>query len=160
MRNLTPNDASGCIMGRVHRGKQKFEQNFSYKQYGSREAAERAGKRWLKSIQGDLPQPIPVKNRKTRRNSSGVVGVHLKTSVKHGEHESWTHYCWHAFWPGRQGGSSWGIDKYGDERAFVCACIAREHETTDREFIEGEYHRIKGSAAYKKLLSRKLLSPK
>ena len=160
MRNLTRNETSGCIMVRVMRSKQRFEENFTLKQHGSWEAAEKAAKKWLKSIQAELPSSLPVKNRKTRRNGSGVVGVSLKTSVKHGEHEDWTHHSWLAFWPGKPGGSGWGIDKYGDERAFVCACLARQHETTDRVFIENEHHRIKGTAAYKKLLSQKLLSPK
>ena len=160
MRNMTRNEPSGCVMARVMRSKQRFEENFSVKQYGSWEAAEKEAKKWLKSIQNELPPAIPVKNRKTRRNGSGVVGVSLKTSVKQGEHDEWTHYSWHAFWPGKPGGSGWGINKYGDERAFICACIARQHETTDREFIESEYQRLKGSAAYRKLLAQKLKTPK
>nr|CAP48873.1 putative integron gene cassette protein [uncultured bacterium] len=89
-----------------------------------------------------------------------MVGVGLRESVKHGEHESWRYLRWHAFWPGNHAGSSWGIDKYGDERAYICACIAREHETSDRDFIEQEYQRIKGSAQYKSWLRKKALETK
>ena len=159
MPHLTRNEPSGCVMVRVTRSKQPFSKNFSVRRHGSWEAAEKAANRWLKSIQRELPPALPAKNRKTRRNGSGVVGVSLKTSVKHGEHADWTHHSWLAFWPGKPGGSGWGIEKYGDERAFVCACIARQYETTDRVFIENEYHCIKGTAAYRKFLSQKLLSP-
>ncbi len=160
MRNLHPNKAVGCWMLRISRNKVLYQENFSVKEFGSWEAAERAGNKRLKELMPSMPPPTPIKGRKTRRNASGIVGVSLRESVKHGEHESWHYLRWQAFWPGNHAGSSWGIDKYGDERAFICACIARLHETTDREFIENEYQRIKGSAQYKTWLKQKAQEPK
>ena len=106
-------------------------------------------------IKPGLPDPIPIKGRMTRRNSSGIVGVQLKHSVRKG----WDHYAWQAFWPGKPGGISWGIVKYGDKRAFVCAALARRLESADRAVVEQEYHRIKGSAEYRAILKQKSLDP-
>ena len=159
MRNLHPNKAVGCWMLRITRNKVPYQENFSIREYGSWEAAERAGTKRLKEIMAITPPPLSAKNRKTRRNSSGKVGVSLRPSTKHGEHGSWIYFRWVGFWPRNPAGSSWAIDKYGDERAYICACIARELETTDRELIESEYQSIKGSAKYKNWLKQKAQEP-
>ena len=160
MRNLHQNKVAGCWMLRVSRNKVLYQENFSVKEYGSWEAAEEAGLKRLKELIPNMPQPKTIKDVKTRRNISGVVGVRLLESIKHGKHGSWHYLRWQASWPSNHAGSSWGIDKYGDDRAFICACIARHHETADRKFIESEYHRIKGGAQYQNFLMQKKQEPK
>ena len=160
MRNLRPNKASGCWQLRITRDKVLYQENFSVKDHGSWEAAEKAGLKRLKELLPNMPPKKTIKGVKTRRNTSGVVGVRMLESVKEGEHNSWRYLRWQASWPGNRAGSSWGIDKYGDHRAFICACIARHHETNDRQFIESEYKRLKGSAQVKKWLSQKSQEPK
>ncbi len=146
-------------MARIVRQKMLYQKNFTLVEYGTWEAARAAAQDWIDSIKGDLPQPIPIKDRMTRRNASGMVGVQLKTSVKIGKGATWTHYAWHAFWPANRSGTSWGIIKYGDDRAFVCAAISRKLEITDRKVIDAEYQRIKGSAEYYEILSHKTQLP-
>ncbi|MBU6198517.1 MAG: hypothetical protein KGI64_08195 [Xanthomonadaceae bacterium] len=91
----------------------------------------------------------------TKRNSSGLVGVHIKRSARRGS----DHYAWHAFWPGKPGGISWAVLKYGDAQAFVYAAISRQLETVDRGRVEQEFRRIKGTAGYRKLLAQKAATP-
>jgi hypothetical protein len=126
-------------------------ENFGLAKYKSKGAAKKAAMAWVNALKASLPPPIPSKNRKTRRNSSGVVGVHIKRSARRGM----DHYAWHAFWPGRPGGVCWGILKYGNERAFVCAAISRQLETVDRNRVEQEYLRIKRTPEYRRILRRK-----
>jgi hypothetical protein len=91
----------------------------------------------------------------TKRNTSGIVGVQLKHSIRKGCH----HYAWQAFWSQKPGGICFGIVKYGDDRAFVCAAIARRLESANRNVVEQEYHRIKSTAEYRAILKRKALVP-
>jgi hypothetical protein len=153
--NFTRNISSKCVTARIRRGNELHAQNFSLVEYKTWAAAEKAATEWLKTVRPDLPPPIPVKNRMTKRNSSGIVGVQLKHSIRKG----WHHYAWQAFWPQKPGGICWGVIKYGDDRAFVCAAIARRLESADRNVIEQEYHRIKGTAEYRAILKSKALVP-
>jgi hypothetical protein len=79
--------------------------------------------------------------------------------MKRGNGHRWDHYAWSAFWAGKPGGISWGIGKYGDKRAFVCAAIARRLETADRGAIEREFARIQGTREYRAILRQKAISP-
>lgn len=152
--NYTRNTASRCVTARVMRAGVMHSKNFGLATYKTFPAAEKAAAAWVKKLKASLPDPIPEKGRMTTRNSSGIVGVQMTQSVKSGQ---WQHYAWKAIWPGRPGGISWGIEKYGDSRAFVYAALARKLETVDRERIEREYNRIKGTAEYRAILRRKAI---
>jgi len=157
--NFTRNTSSKCVTARVTRAGKLHSRNFSLTEYKSWGAAELAAKRWLERIKPSLPAPISVRHRKTVRNASGIVGVQLKRSVKRGKTGRWVHYAWSAFWADKPGGISWGIEKYGDKRAFVCAAIARKLETADRRVIEQRFSRIKGTPEYRAILKQKATSP-
>lgn len=154
-RNLTRNYASKCVTARVTRSRQLFSENFPLTQHKSWERAERAARRWLKEIQPQLPDAIPGKGRLTSRNSSGVVGVQLRSRKLGGSGKGSADHAWQAFWPAKPGGSSWSIAKYGDNRAFICAVLARQLETTDREQVEAEFQRIRGTPEYRRILRKK-----
>jgi len=133
--------------------------NFGLAEYKTWGAAEQAAKRWLGRIKLSLPAPISVRHRKTKRNASGIVGVQLRRSVKRGKHGRWVHYAWSAFWSNKPGGISWGIEKYGDKQAFVCAAIARSLETADRHAVERKFSRIEGTPEYRAILKQKAINP-
>jgi hypothetical protein len=141
------------------RSGQTHSQYFGLATYRTWAAAEAAAKKWLQSLTPTLPCAIPIKDRKTKRNSSGIVGVQLQESVKTKAGNLWISYAWKAFWPKRPGGSSWAIIKYGNDQAFVRAVIARRLETTDRRRIEDEFQRISITPEYKEILKHKLLDP-
>ena len=80
--NITRNVESKCVMARVMRFKKKYQANFTLKDYGTYEAAERAAKRWVAGKKKVLPPPLTSKDIMTVRNQSGVVGVRLASSFK------------------------------------------------------------------------------
>jgi len=153
--NYTRNTAAKCVSARITRGGHLYSKNFGLAEYKSWRAAEKAAVAWIAGIKPKLPPAIQPKNRMTQRNSSGVVGVQLKRSVKKGR---WESYAWQAIWPDKPGGIRFGITKHGDTQAFALAAIARRLETVDRKVIEKEYARFKGSPQYRALLKRKALS--
>ncbi len=153
--NITRNIASRCVTVRVTRAGQLHARNFGLAEFRTWTAAEKAASAWLEKLKPKLPAPTPVKGRMTQRNSSGIVGVQLKHSKRRGH----DHYAWQACWPGKPGGICWGITKYGNERAFACAAIARKLETIDRRVIEKKYLRLKGTPALRAILRRRKLSP-
>jgi hypothetical protein len=102
-----------------------------------------------------------MKNRMTSRNTSGVVGVRLVHAVRRREDKEYPDWRWIAFWPGcpNSGGIGWSVNKYGDEHAFVLACLARKLETVDRDAIDREFEAFKSSRDYKRLLKLKQITP-
>ena len=156
--NYTRNTASRCVTARVTRGGELHSRNFGLAEYKTWTAAEKAAKRWLDKLKPSLPPPVPVRDRKTSRNASGIVGVQLKHSVKRGTSSQWEQYAWSAFWTERPGGVSWAIAKYGDSKAFVCAAIARKLETADRDAVEKEFERIRGTSEYRAILKHKAIA--
>ncbi len=159
MRYLTKNAQEKCYMGRIQRNGEIISANFTLKQHGSWEAAAAAGNDWVESILPTLPAPSTLKDVKTKRNSSGVVGVQYqpkypgRNGAKNGSDR------WLANWPGcpNAGGVSWSIEKFGDDRAFVRAVIARRLETIDRELIEVEFEKLVGSPEYYEIIAQKLI---
>ncbi|MCY7355617.1 MAG: hypothetical protein LH470_11200 [Lysobacter sp.] len=155
--NLTKNENSGCVMARITRRRQLHSRNFSLTEYGSWPKAEAAAAKWVAGIKSRLPPALASKDRLTSRNESGVVGVALKSSTKHLQSGDYIHYSWQAFWPGNASGVRWGIDKYGDNEAFVHAVLARKLETADRAKVQASFKRIKGTPEYRSILQQKSL---
>lgn len=153
--NLTRNYSSKCVTARVMRSRQLFAENFPLTKHSTWERAERAARRWLREIRPELPDAIPAKGRLTKRNASGVVGVQLRSRPGATARSKSTEHSWQAFWPAKPGGSSWSVAKYGDNRAFVCAVLARQLETTNRDKVEAEFLRIKGTPEYRRILRSK-----
>jgi len=148
-------------MARIVRQKQLHQQNFTLRQFGTWTKAEAAAKRWVKDKLQELPPPLPMKNRMTRRNSSGVVGVRLVHSVRRRGDREYGDWRWIAFWPGCEnaGGVGYSVNRYGDETAFVLACLARRLESVDRAHIEGELVGFRKTADYRRLLKLKQIEP-
>ena len=160
-RHLTKNEVEKCIMGRIVRHRVLHQANFTLKQFGTYEKAEAAAKRWAKAKLAELPDPLPVKDRMTKRNSSGVVGVRLADSTRRKNGNVYPDWRWVAFWSScpKVGGVGWSVKKYGDDRAFACAFLARKAESIDREAIEDQFLKLQNSPRYKQVLKLKLMSP-
>jgi hypothetical protein len=158
---LTRNETEKCVMARIVRQKQLHQQNFTLRQFGTWTKAESAAKKWVKAKLQELPPPLPLKNRMTRRNSSGAVGVRLVHSVRRRGEREYGDWRWIAFWPGCEnaGGVGFSVNKFGDESAFVLACLARRLESTDRAAVEGALVAFRKSADYRRLLKLKQIQP-
>jgi hypothetical protein len=77
------------------------------------------------------------KGRRTKSNTSGVVGVSIK--LEKGRVRGSRYRYWWARWPGNPSGVKFSILEYKDAKAFSLAQIARELELTDKTAIEREY---------------------
>jgi len=140
-------------MARISRNGEKHQSNFTLRDYGTWKAAQAAADKWVAKMKKKLPAQEPRKNRMTKRNSSGIVGVWAflddsKTNT----------YCrWYARWPGcpNRGGVSFSADRLGDDDAFACAYLARTNETTDREWISKKLTSFKKTKKYREILSLK-----
>jgi len=149
-------------MARVMRHNQRHQKNFTLKEYGSWEKAEKAASIWVKGREKNLPPRLSSKNRMTHRNNSGVVGVRLDQNIKRKKTGAvYEYWRWVASWPGcpLNGGLGWSINKFGDKDAFVLAVLSRRKETIDRDVLVNELRKIKASEEYQEILSIKDQSP-
>ncbi len=143
-------------MARISRNGEKHQENFTLREYKSWKAAEAAAEEWVSQTKKKLPPPAGRKDRMTKRNSSGIVGVWAflddsKTNT----------YCrWYARWPGcpNRGGVSFSADRLGDDDAFACAYLARINETVDREWIFKKLGSFKKTKKYKEVLKQKSIN--
>jgi hypothetical protein len=157
----TRNETEKCVMARIRRQKKLYQENFTLAQLGTWEKAEAEAVKWVKKTLRIVPDPIPIKDRMSKRNTSGVVGVRLANATRTKKGYVYPDWRWVAFWTGclQSSGIGWSVNKYGDERAFVSAYLARKAETLDRDKIDSDYSRLKGTKEFKEILKLKQLSP-
>lgn len=160
-RYVTLNVAEKCVMARIRRHNRLHQETFTLRKFGSYAKAEAAAKKWVKAKLSELPDPLPVKDRKTTRNTSGVVGVRLADATRRKNGNVYPDWRWVGFWPGcpNTGGVGWSVKKYGDNHAFVCACLARKAESIDRQEIEARFLKLKTTQEYRRILRLKKISP-
>ena len=160
-RYITVNETEKCVMARITRSKALYQANFTLKQFGTYPKAAAAAKRWVKQTLPDLPEAETVRDLKTSRNTSGVVGVRLADATRRRNGTVYPDWRWVAFWPGcpNSGGVGWSVKRYGDDHAFVCAFIARKLESVNRNEIDSAWHELKSSRQINRVLKLKQLSP-
>lgn len=143
-------------MARVMRHKKMHQVNFSLKVYGTWPKATRAARRWLSKTLPTLAPKLVSKDRMTRRNHSGVVGVNRTPGIVRKRNGN-VYECprWIARWPGCKyhGGLSWSVKQFEEEGAFVLAVISRRRETINRDSLLTEFESIVGTKKYKGILS-------
>ena len=154
---LTKNTKERCIMARVMRQTKMHQANFSLKKYGTWSKATRAAKLWLKKTLPTLPPRVESssRDRMTRRNHSGVVGVYRSPGIVKKRNGN-VYECprWVARWPGCKyhGGLSWSVKQFEDEGAFALSVLSRRRETINREAILTEFESIVGTKKYKDIV--------
>ena len=159
--HLTINEPMQCVMARIVRQRQRHQKNFLLSEYRTWERATAAARKWVKATLAELPEAIALKDRKTTRNTSGVVGVRLADATRRKDGKVYPDWRWVAFWTGcpKSGGLGWSVNKYGDAQAFVSAYVARSMELVDRAAVDAEVKRLKGSPEYRAIVRMKKLSP-
>ncbi len=141
MRNITlmeyeRKDKSGQTRGwwvRVKRGNQKFSHLFSYNKYGGKENALKEAKRFrdkLEEEHGEV-KDLGFQVSKTRRNKSGMIGVHrTPKTTRRPNGKVYIYENWVATWidpsTGKRIYKSFAIPKYGEAGAMMLAIKARE----------------------------------
>jgi hypothetical protein len=130
-------------MVRLTRQGERQQMFFNDKTHGGKAKSLKAAKAKYDEWVAAAPPIATTKGVRTRRNSSGVVGVHLVRNVD----DRWKNaesfgYC--ASWvnaDGQRRKISFAWKRYGKKRAWSLATLAREHELTDRETILDLYDR-------------------
>ena len=124
------------FMMRISRSGDHINEFFSDKNHGGKRKALTAARARYQILKDSLPPPKTTKGIKTARNQSGIVGVHLAVCESiYGE--KYSSYC--ASWKtkdGKRNKLSFSFKKYGKQKAWELACLARQLETTDRDRIE------------------------
>lgn len=155
---VTTNLKDKWVLARVMRETKMHHEYFTFKEYGSRENAERAARKWIRDLLPTLPAKMSSKDRMTKRNHSGKVGVYWSKGIVR-KRNGREYECprWVARWPGCRfkGGLSWSVIQFEDDGAFVLAVLARERESIDREALLNEFSSIFGKKRYKDILALK-----
>jgi hypothetical protein len=155
--HTTKNKPSKCVMARLMRKGVNHQKNFTLAQYGTWAKAEAAAQRWVKAQKKKLPPVESGKGRMTTRNEAGFVGVYAQLN-KNGHNKNFSEDIrWSARWPEcpNRGGISFSARKYGDQDAFLCAWLARKHETVDREWIFNRLKTFKKTKKCSEILRQK-----
>ncbi len=145
------------FMVRIMRRGKMHQQFFSDKNWGGKRKARAAADARLEELKQELPDVKTTKNRLTKRNSSGKVGVHYAIETdKRWPDCQYSYYI--ASWlneDGKRTNVKFSCNKYGDELAMELAGIARDREMTDREAVEAIYNRRKAARKARKMAARK-----
>ena len=146
--HITRNYAERCVTARIQRQKLRLQANFGLSKYKTWARAERAAKSWLRRKLPTLPTAISSKDRMTRRNTSGVVGVHPAYHVIRRRRKTYEYFKWVSRWPGCKlaGGVGWSTNKHGDDEAWVLAVKCRRMENENREDVISAMSRISPKA--------------
>lgn len=100
------------------------------------------------------------KGRRTKSNSSGVVGVSIK--VEKGRQRGSVYRYWWARWPGCPSGVKFSFLAHKNQKAFALARIARELESQDKAKVEREYlarKKAKSAGRHERKMADKVPEP-
>jgi len=144
-------------MARLMRKGVNHQKNFTLAKYGTWSKAEAAAQSWVKVQLKKLPPVESGKGRMTKRNESGFVGVYAQLNRNHQNKNFNDDIRWSARWPGcpNRGGVSFSARKFGDKDAFICAWLARNHETVDRDWILTRLKTFKKTKKCSQILKQK-----
>ena len=153
---ITRNYPERYVLARIQRQRQRPQKHFPIWKYKTWRRAERAAENWLRKFVPTLPPPIISKNRMTRRNTSGVVGVHPHYHTIRRRRKTYEYFNWVSRWPGCRlaGGVRWSTNKYGEDNAWVLAVKCREMENENRDDVIDAVSRM-GDKAYSTVLKRR-----
>jgi hypothetical protein len=155
-KHFTRNYAERYVLVRIQRQLKRPQKHFPLWKYKTWARAERAAKNWIRKFAPTLPPAISSKNRMTRRNTSGIVGVHPALRVFRKRGKTYEYFRWVSRWPGCKlaGGVSWSTNVHGEDEAWVLAVTCRRMESENREDVIDAVSRM-SSKAYSDILKRR-----
>lgn len=144
--DLEDKNAHGFMVRICRKGRQINEFFSDGRCGGKRKARKAADERYAELLEEHGPAETSIKGRLTSRNTTGKVGIHVARSFdkRWPNCEYWA-YC--ASWVqdgGARGKINFSWNKYGEQEAWDLACLAREHESKDREWLLELYANAEG----------------
>lgn len=143
---------------RISRGAERRSRFFSDSSHGgkakSKKLAEACYQEWVK----EMSPPGSTRDKLTKRNGTGVVGVHLAKEVD-SRYPTCQYVSYVASWLGDDGkrrNVRFLINRYGKKVALQLAALARKHQLSEREKVHALYEKSHGKL---KILPTKRKTP-
>lgn len=131
---------------RILRGTEKRSRFFSDKTHGGKAKSKKKAEECYQAWVAEMKPPNSTRDKITRRNSSGVVGVHLATESDP-RYKDCLYVSYVASWMNenkRRCNVRFLVNKYGKKNALALATIAREHMCVDRDKVVEIYEKAHG----------------
>ncbi len=131
---------------RILRGTERRSRFFSDKTHGGKAKSKRKAEECYQTWVAEMEPPISTRDKITKRNSSGVVGVHLATESDP-RYKDCQYVSYVASWMNearQRCNIRFLVNKYGKKNALALATIAREEKCTDREKVIAMFEKANG----------------
>jgi hypothetical protein len=131
---------------RILRGTERRSRFFSDKTHGGKAKSKKKAEECYQAWVAEMEPPISTRDKITKRNSSGVVGVHLATESDP-RYKDCRYVSYVASWMNedrQRCNIRFLVNKYGKKNALALATIAREKKCADREKVIAMYEKAHG----------------
>ena len=131
---------------RILRGTERRSQFFSDKTYGGKAKSKKRAEECYQAWVTEMAPPQSATNKVTKRNSSGIVGVHMSTESD-ARYPDCKYVSYIASWKtedGKRRNIRFLINKYGKKAALALAKIAREKRIAERDKVIALYEKTNG----------------
>lgn len=131
---------------RISRGSEKRSRFFSDSAHGGKAKSKKKAEACYQDWAAEMAAPGSTRDKLTKRNSSGVVGVHLAHEVD-SRYPDCQYVSYVASWlnsTGQRRNVRFLVNKYGKKAALALATMAREHKISDRDQVHSLYEKEHG----------------
>lgn len=131
---------------RILRGTERRSRFFSDKTHGGKAKSKKKAEACYQSWVAEMEPPISTRDKITKRNSTGVVGVHLATESDP-RYTDCQYVSYVASWMSEdrvRRNIRFLVNKYGKKNALALATLARENQCTDREKVIAMFEKASG----------------
>ena len=131
---------------RILRGTERRSRFFSDKTHGGKAKSKKKAEACYQAWVAEMQPPISTRDKITKRNSTGVVGVHLATETDP-RYTDCQYVSYVASWmteDKQRRNIRFLVNKYGKKNALALATIAREKQCTDREKVMAMFEKANG----------------
>ena len=131
---------------RILRGTERRSRFFSDKTHGGKAKSKKKAEACYQSWVAEMEPPISTRDKITKRNSTGVVGVHLATESDP-RYTDCQYVSYVASWMSEdrvRRNIRFLVNKYGKKNALALATLARENQCTDREKVIAMFEKANG----------------
>lgn len=131
---------------RILRGTERRSRFFSDKTHGGKLKSKKKAEACYQAWVAEMEPPISTRDKVTKRNSTGVVGVHLATESD-SRYKDCQYVSYVASWmteDRKRRNIRFLVNKYGKKNALALATIARQKQCTDRDKVIAMFEKTNG----------------